>query len=353
MRISILLCITAILLMASGCGGSSSSSVQTPQNSPDTTTPTPSPENESQSQSGDITEPAPVPETITPSPSADITVQPHSFDLEAGSVTLNSGVIMPILGIGTYALSSSQAENSVYWALKAGFRLIDTARIYGNEDGVGRGIRRAVDEGIVTRGEIFVTTKMWTSDYSNGTQAIDSSLQRLGLDYVDLMILHHSQPANDVEAYKSMEEALNAGKLRAIGLSNYYTPEDFDRLANSVTIPPAILQNETHPYHQSGAMKAHIAKYGTILESWYPLGGRGYTQELFADPVISSIASSHGKTSAQVILRWHLQAGNIAIPGSNNEQHIIEDFSIWDFSLTDDEMSRMANLNKDRRNSTY
>ena len=171
---------------------------------------------------------------------------------------------MPILGIGTYSLTSSQAENSVYWALKAGFRLIDTARIYGNEDGVGRGIKRAIDEGIVTRGEIFVTTKMWTSDYSNGAQAIDSSLQRLGLDYVDLMILHHSQPANDGTAYKSMEEALSAGKLRAVGLSNYYTPEDFDRLAKSVTIPPAVLQNETHPYHQSGTMKSHISQYGTI-----------------------------------------------------------------------------------------
>jgi len=150
-----------------------------------------------------------------------------------------------------------------------------------------------------------------------------------------------------------MEEALSAGKLRAVGLSNYYTPEDFDRLAKSVTIPPAILQNETHPYHQSGTMKSHISQYGTILESWYPLGGRGHTQELFADPVISSIAESHGKTSAQVIIRWHLQAGNIAIPGSNNEQHIIEDFSIWDFSLTDDEMNQIAGLNQDRRNSTY
>lgn len=173
------------------------------------------------------------------------------FDLDKRTVVLNSGYEMPILGIGTYRLSPTEAENSVYWALKAGFRLIDTARIYGNEDGVGRGIRRAISEGLVKREEIFVTTKMWTSDYSDGDNAIDASLERLGLDYIDLMILHHSQPANDVEAYKAMERGVNSGKLKSIGLSNYYEPEDFDRLVNSVTIRPALLQNETHPYHQS------------------------------------------------------------------------------------------------------
>lgn len=275
------------------------------------------------------------------------------FDLQRRAVTLNSGHEMPILGIGTYQLSSAQAENSVYWALKAGFRLIDTARIYGNEEGVGRGIRRAIDEGIVTRAEVFVTTKMWTSDYSNGDAAIDASLSRLGLEYIDLMILHHSQPSNDVEAYKAMERAVSAGKLRSIGLSNYYTPSDFDRLADAVTIRPALLQNETHPYHQSGGMKEHIAGYDTVMESWYPLGGRGHTQTLFADPVISAIAQAHGKSSAQIILRWHLQAGNIAIPGSSNEQHIIEDYAVWDFALTDAEMEQMSGLEKNQRNSTY
>ena len=138
-------------------------------------------------------------------------------------VTLNSGYKMPVLGIGTFTLSNEEAENSVYWALRDGYRLIDTARIYGNEVGVGRGIRRAIDEGIVTRDEIFVTTKMWTSDYNNPEEAIDASLQRLGLEYIDLMILHHSQPSNDVTAYKGMEEAVAEGKLHSIGLSNYYT----------------------------------------------------------------------------------------------------------------------------------
>ncbi|MBQ9908449.1 MAG: aldo/keto reductase [Treponema sp.] len=284
---------------------------------------------------------------------ASIFAEAPAFDLKKGTVKLNSGHEMPILGIGTFYLSSDQAENSVYWALKAGMRLIDTARIYGNEEGVGRGIRRAIKDGICKRKEIFVTTKMWTSDFSNGDAAVDASLKRLGLDYIDLMILHHSQPRNDVDAYKAMERAVKTRKLHSIGLSNYYEPDDFDRLVKATSIKPALLQNETHPYHQSGKMKAHIAKYGTVMESWFPLGGRGYTQTLFNDPTISAIAKAHGKSSAQIIIRWHLQAGNIAIPGSSNEKHIIEDASVWDFSLTDDEMSRMAAINKDRRNANY
>ena len=275
------------------------------------------------------------------------------FDFEKKTVTLNSGYEMPILGLGMFNLSNSEAENSTYWALKAGFRLIDTARIYGNEAAVGKGLQRAIDEGIVTREEVFITTKMWTADFGNGDAAIDASLERLGVDYIDLMILHHSQPRNDVQAYQALERAVESGKLRSIGLSNYYTPEDFDRLVSAATIPPALLQNETHPYHQSGAMKEHIARYGTVLESWFPLGGRGNTQTLFNDPTISSIAAAHGVSSAQVIIRWHLQAGNICIPGSSNEQHIIEDYNIWNFELTDEEMARMTALERDERFADY
>ena len=275
------------------------------------------------------------------------------FSFDSKSVTLNSGYEMPILGIGTYALSDSQAENSTYWALKAGFRLIDTARIYGNEAGVGRGLRRAIDEGIVTREEVFITTKMWTSDFDNGDAAVDASLQRLGVDYIDLMILHHSQPRNDVKAYQAMERAVKDGKLRSIGLSNYYEPSDFDRLVNATTIKPALLQNETHPYHQSGTMKEHIAKYGTVLESWFPLGGRGNTQTLFNDPTISDIAEAHGVSSAQIIIRWHLQAGNICIPGSSNEQHIIEDYDVWDYELSGDEMKKLNDLERNERFADY
>ena len=275
------------------------------------------------------------------------------FDFDSRSVKLNSGYDMPILGLGTYSLSDLEAENSVYWALKAGFRLIDTARIYGNEEAVGRGMRRAIEEGIVTREEVFITTKMWTSDFDDGDAAVDASLERLGVDYIDLMILHHSQPSNDVKAYQALERAVEAGKLKSIGLSNYYEPEDFERLVNATTIRPALLQNETHPYHQSIVMKEHIAKYETVMESWFPLGGRGNTQTLFNDETISSIAKEHGVSSAQVIIRWHLQAGNICIPGSSNEQHINEDYDVWDFALTDEEMERMSSLEKDERFANY
>ena len=326
MKLNLIVLFVIASLLLTGCGGSSSSSSRSRAPA------------EPEPDSYDEQEPEP--ELV-------------SFDLDNGLAILNNNIKMPILGIGTYMLSDSQAEDSVYWALKAGFRLIDTARIYGNEAGVGRGIRKAINEGIVKREDIFVTTKLWTSDYSDGAAAIDGSLQRLGLDYIDLMILHHSQPANDVTAYNSLEDALRSGKLRSIGLSNYYTPEDFDRLVNAVSILPAVLQNETHPYHQSGEMKAHIAQYGTMLEAWYPLGGRGHTQELFNDPVITAIAAAHNKTSAQIILRWHLQAGNIAIPGSSNEAHIKENFDIWDFSLTAGEMSQIAALEQNRRNSSY
>lgn len=276
-----------------------------------------------------------------------------AFDLENGTVMLNNGIEMPVLGIGTYRLSDEEAENSVYWALRDGYRLIDTARIYGNEEGVGRGIQRAIEEGLVAREEIFVTTKLWTSDYNDADNAINGSLERLGLDYIDLMILHHSQPENDVTAYQAMEQAVEAGRLRSIGLSNYYTPEDFDRLVNATSIPPVLLQNETHIYHQSTEMKEHIAQYGTVLESWFPFGGRGNTQTLFNDPTVVEIAQAHGKTSPQILVRWHLQAGNIAIPGSSDEAHIAENFQVFDFELSDEEMERLNALDRNERFSGY
>lgn len=286
-------------------------------------------------------------------PTEDFADMNTEFDLEKGTVRLNNGIEMPILGIGTFRLSDEQAENSVYWALRDGYRLIDTARIYGNEVGVGRGIQRAINEGFVTREEIFVTTKMWTDDYDDGDRAIENSLNRLGLDYIDLMILHHSAPGSDVEAYQAMERAVEDGKLRSIGLSNYYTPEDFDRLVEATTVVPVLLQNETHPYHQSMEMKEHLKKYGTVMESWFPLGGRGNTQTLFNDETIVSIAEAHGKTSAQIILRWHLQAGNIAIPGSSNEDHIQENYEIFDFELSEEEMQRMSDLDRNERFADY
>lgn len=268
-------------------------------------------------------------------------------------VLLNSGYEMPSLGIGVFRLSQTQAEDSVYWALRDGYRLIDTASIYGNEEGVRRGIQKAIDEGIVTRKEIFVTTKMWTADFDNGDEAINKSLERLNLDYIDLMILHHSPPANDVAAYKALERAVEAGKLKSIGLSNFYEPADFDRLVKETSILAAVLQNETHPHFQGDEMKSHISQYGTIMESWFPLGGRGNTEELFQDDTISTLAKKYNKTPAQIILRWHIQAGNIAIPGSSNEDHIKENIQIFNFELSTEDMEKMSKLDKNARFSDY
>ncbi len=362
--LSLTLCIFAAGCSNTGSQASSPQANSSLESAGAVQTPPPSQTEPSGSQPENSRPEEPIPssqsEISSSSVAADFPEEPSSqpsggpaFDLETGTVPLNSGYTMPVLGIGTFRLSQEQAENSVYWALRDGYRLIDTARIYGNEAGVGRGIRRAIDEGFVTREEIFVTTKMWTADYHDGPAAIDASLERLGLDYIDLMILHHSAPGTDVAAYQAMEQAVRDGKLRSIGLSNYYEPADFDRLVNATSILPALLQNETHPYHQSGVMKEHLKQYGTVMESWFPLGGRGNTQTLFDDPTISAIAAAHGKTSAQVILRWHLQAGNIAIPGSSNEAHIQENYEIFDFSLSDEEMARMASLNKDQRFAGY
>ncbi len=341
-KVLILTFVLAMLLSPAACGTQAAASQ-----------PTAEPTQEPEVSAVSVEELATTEEKTTEMAKEKIPAEVGVFDLERSVVLLNSGYEMPVLGIGCFMLSNEQAENSVYWALRDGYRLIDTARIYGNEVGVGRGIRRAIDEGFVRRGEIFVTTKMWTSDFDNGDAAVDASLERLGLDYIDLMILHHSQPWNDVEAYQAMERAVEAGKLRSIGLSNYYEPEDFDRLVNAVTITPAILQNETHPYHQSMKMKEHIAQVGTVLESWFPLGGRGNTQTLFNDDTIASIASSHGRTSAQIILRWHLQAGNIAIPGSSNEAHIAENYAIFDFALSDEEMKKLTTIDRDERFANY
>ena len=340
MRKTIFLAAAVLCLLLSGCG------VGNTKDTPDETPAAPV-----QTPASDETEVSDNTPAVPPAGSGETAAS--RFDLERRTVLLNNGIEMPILGIGTFRLSNEQAENSVYWALRDGYRLIDTARIYGNEEGVGRGIRKAIDEGLVTREEIFVTTKMWTDDFDDGAAAIDASLRRLGLDYIDLMILHHSQPRNDVAAYRAMEQAVEDGKLRSIGLSNYYTPDDFDRLVNVATITPALLQNETHPYHQSTKMKGHLAQYGTVMESWFPLGGRGNTQTLFNDETISAIAAAHGKTSAQIILRWHLQAGNIAIPGSSNEDHIQENYEIFDFELTDEEMAQMTALDKNERFAAY
>ena len=263
-------------------------------------------------------------------------------------VTLNSGFNMPRLGFGTWTLDNDTAEDCVYFALKAGCRLIDTARYYGNEVGVGRGVRRAIDDGIATREEIFITSKIMPGNYNSPDAAIDNSLRSLGLDYVDLMLIH--QPGyNDAEVYRALERGVKSGKIRSIGISNYYTPQDFDRIKNIATIIPAVIQNENHIYYQNAELQAYVKRFGTVIESWYPFGGRGNTQKLFNDAVIKSLSKKYSKTPAQILLRWHLQAGYIAIPGSSNKEHIAENLNIFDFRLDAEEMTLMRALNKNRR----
>ncbi|MBQ6435658.1 MAG: aldo/keto reductase [Synergistaceae bacterium] len=264
------------------------------------------------------------------------------------SVTLNNGYKMPVLGLGTWTQNNSTAENSVYVAIKEGYRLIDTARYYGNESGVGKGIKRAIDEGIIKRNEIFVTTKIMPGNYSNPDSAIDDSLNSLGLEYIDLMLIH--QPGyNDENVYKALENGVKSGKLKSIGISNYYTPEDFERINKISEITPAVVQNENHIYYQNTDFQKYLERYGTVVESWYPFGGRGNTQEVFNNETITKIAKSHGKTSAQIILRWQIQAGYVVIPGSQNPSHIAENFDIFDFELTQNEMKEISNLNQNRR----
>lgn len=280
------------------------------------------------------------------SPVAKGVYDPH-FDLDSGTVLLNNGVTMPILGLGTYLLSSAQAETSVMAALDAGMRLIDTARIYGNEDGVGRAIAKSS----VPRDQIFLTTKMWTADFSNGPAAIDGSLQKLVQDYVDLMLLHH-EAANDEAAYRAMEDAVKAGKIRCIGVSNFYE-SGFQRIVGNVDIMPAVLQNETQPFFQERAVKEVLPQVGTVLESWFPLCGKTDCQALFANPVIAEVAANHSVVSAQAVIRWQLQSGNICIPGSSNPDHIREDADVFGFSLTPDEMVAIDALDDNRRFASY
>ena len=257
-------------------------------------------------------------------------------------IQLNNGMTMPMLGIGTFNLSPDQAERSVTAALKDGYRLIDTANAYLNERAVGRAIRKSG----VPRDEIFVTTKLWVSEYTRADKAIDETLERLSLEYVDLLLLH--QPYGDyLHAYHAMEEAVQSGKVRAIGLSNFYESK-FSEVATKASIIPAVLQNEMHPYHQEKGMKEYLKQYGTVQEAWFPLGGRDNTRTLFRNGTIAEIAKAKGKTPAQVILRWELQSNIIAIPGSTKESHIQENNNIWDFELSSDEMARINQLESHR-----
>lgn len=266
---------------------------------------------------------------------------------KAPTVKLSSGYDMPIVGLGTYSLTGDVCVNSVKSAIAAGFRKIDTAHMYGNEVEVGRGVR----ESGIPREEIFVTTKLYPNQFSNPEAAIEECLRKLDIGYIDLMLLHHPG-TNDVKAYKAMEKYVEAGKIRSIGVSCYYIKE-IDDFLPQVNIKPVLVQNEVHPYYQDTEVVNHLHNLGIVVEAWYPLGGRGHQRELLSDPVLSRIAITHGKSVAQIILRWDLQRGVVVIPGSSNPDHMKENISIFDFELSDDEMAQIAALNRNEKHDWY
>lgn len=334
-RIVAFITTSAILLSLAACGAQPSEQGVQPAGAPETTAENTDVETVSEMMTETAADTA-------ADEGQDSTREAAQFNLETRTVLLNNGMEMPILGLGTYALTPEQAENSVYHALQDGYRLIDTANAYMNERGVGRGIQRAIDEGIVTREDVFLTTKLWVSEYERVAESIDETLARLNLDYIDLLLLH--QPYGSyAEAYPQLEQAVKDGKVRAIGLSNFYG-DRFEEVMSVATIPPAVLQVETNPLNQQIDTKEFIAEYGTRIEAWSPLGGRGNTDDLFNNETIAEIAEAHHKSVVQVILRWHMQTGNIAIPGSTNPDHIQENIEIFDFELTSEEMEQINAL---------
>ena len=252
-------------------------------------------------------------------------------------IVLNNGVKCPVVGIGTFMLAPAEAENSVREALKMGYSLVDTANAYVNERAVGRGMK----ESGVERGDIFLSTKLWPSEYEN-ENAVDETLERLGVDYVDLLYIH--QPAgNWLAGYRQLEKACKEGKARAIGISNFegkYIAE----LEKEWEIAPQFIQVEAHPYFAQNELRQTLDKYGIKLMSWYPLGHGD--RSLIEEPVFRKLGEKYGKSSAQVILRWHTQMGFVVIPGSRNVDHIRDNMDILDFTLTDEEMAEIAKLNK-------
>lgn len=269
------------------------------------------------------------------------------FNYTTKTVRLNSGYDMPAAGLGTYALSDEECYNAVTALLESGGRLIDTASVYGNEESVGQAIR----DSDVSREEIFVTTKLYPNQFSSAEKAIEESLQKLDIGYIDLLLLHHPG-TGDVEAYHTMERAVEDGKIRSIGLSNWYI-EELKGFLPQITITPAVVQNEIHPYYQEQKVISYIQNLGIVTNGYSPFGGRGHTGELFGDEVISSIAAVHDVTSAQVILRWNLQRGVVVNPGSGNPEHISENLDIFGFELTDEEMERISTLERGEKHEWY
>ena len=273
------------------------------------------------------------------------------FDFENRKVRLNSGYDMPILGLGTYALDHDACVNSVMALLESGGRLIDTAYMYGNEEAVGEGVRRGMEEYGIPREDIFVITKIYPNQFSDPEAAIDMALEKLDIGYIDMMLLHHPG-TNDVKAYKAIEKYVEAGKIHSLGLSNWYV-EELTEFLPQVTIMPALVQNEIHPYYQEQDVVPFIQEKGIVVQCWYPLGGRGYTADLLGNETIQSIAQAHGVSAAQVILRWDLQRGIVVIPGSSNPEHIRENLDLFGFELSDEEMGQIATLDRGEKHDWY
>lgn len=254
--------------------------------------------------------------------------------------TLNNGLSMPMAGIGTFLLTPDEAEASVLAALEDGYRLIDTANAYVNEKAVGRAMKKSG----LKREEIFLETKLWPSFYEDDN-AVDKTLERLGTDYIDLLLIH--QPAgNYVAGYRQMEKAYKEGKVKVIGLSNFNQAQ-IEEILGLCQVKPAVLQTEVHPYFQEQELKQFLSQEGMVIQAWYPLGHGD--KALLEEPLFTQLGKKYGKTNAQIILRWHIQDGNIVIPGSKNPAHIKDNFDLFDFSFTEEEMEKIAALDKNTR----
>ena len=254
--------------------------------------------------------------------------------------TLNNGVKMPMAGIGTFLLTPDEAEASVLSALQCGYRLIDTANAYVNEKAVGRAMKKSG----LKREEIFLETKLWPSFYEQA-DAVEKTLERLDTDYIDLLLIH--QPAgNYMAGYRLMEKAYKEGKVKAIGLSNF-TVEQIQEILASCEVKPAVLQTEVHPYSQEKELKEFLDQEGIVIQAWYPLGHGD--KALIEEPLFGRLGKKYGKSNAQIILRWHIQNGNIVIPGSKNPAHIKDNFDLFDFTLTQEEMEEIAAMDQKKR----
>ena len=263
-------------------------------------------------------------------------------------VQLNNGILMPQFGLGTFLQpSDSVCEQSCLTALKAGYRHIDTAHAYNDEAGVGRAVKASG----IPREEIWITSKLWPTEYGEGKtmETIDKMLERMQLDYIDLLYVH--QPVGDfVGAWRDMEKAVAMGKVRTLGISDFDASDEvFNKIMSESRVKPAVIQIECHPYAQRRTMREKVKPYGIQVECWFPLGGAMSNGALFKDPTIIAIAKAHGKTPAQIILRWHIQEGFSVIPGASNPDYIKENIRIFDFELTDEEMAQIRSLNKEKR----